>query len=189
MNIIKSISKDRLVILVTHETDIAEFYADRVVRIKDGRVVSDRENDPSQKLDYQLENKIYLKDMEHGVRFRHDGLTVDVYQDEIRETDIKIVIRGGNLYINTGGAFHVVDETANIEMIDAHYSAMDSTIYEDVHFRYDEHMPENFKAKYTSVYNVWNMLASGFRNVRKFSLLKNSCSSDSCARRRLLLPR
>lgn len=172
MNIIKSISKDRLVILVTHETDIAEFYADRVVRIKDGRVVSDRENDPSRKLDYQLENKIYLKDMNHGVRFRHDGLTVDVYQDELRETDIKIVIRGGNLYINTGGTFHVVDETANIEMIDAHYSAMDSTIYEDVHFRYDEHMPENFKAKYTSVYNVWNMLASGFRNVRKFSLLK-----------------
>ena len=35
MNIIKSISKDRLVILVTHETDLARFYASRIIEVKD----------------------------------------------------------------------------------------------------------------------------------------------------------
>ncbi len=172
MNIIKTMSKERLVILVTHETDIAEFYADRIVRLKDGKVVDDRLNDESKRLDYQLENKIYLKDMDHAVRFRQDGATVDLYQDQLREANIKLVIRGGNLYINTGGAYHVVDETSNIEMIDDHYSAMDSSIYEDNQFDYDKYMPEGFQAKYTSVYTPWNMLTSGWKSVKNFSKLK-----------------
>ena len=39
MNIIKAISKQKLVILVTHERDIAEFYSDRVIEIVDGKIV------------------------------------------------------------------------------------------------------------------------------------------------------
>ena len=41
MDILKNLSKDRLVIMVTHNDDLAEEYADRIVRIKDGVVVSD----------------------------------------------------------------------------------------------------------------------------------------------------
>ena len=40
MNIIKSISKEKLVILVTHEKEIAEFYATRIIEIKDGKIVT-----------------------------------------------------------------------------------------------------------------------------------------------------
>ena len=36
MNIIKAISREKLVILVTHEREIAEFYASRIVEIVDG---------------------------------------------------------------------------------------------------------------------------------------------------------
>ena len=42
MNIIKEISKERLVILVSHERSIAEHYADRVIELKDGIVVKVR---------------------------------------------------------------------------------------------------------------------------------------------------
>ena len=41
MDILKDLSKDRLVIMVTHNDDLAEQYADRIVRIKDGVVQSD----------------------------------------------------------------------------------------------------------------------------------------------------
>ena len=44
MNIIKSISQEKLVILVTHEESLAKFYASRIIRLLDGRVVSDEEN-------------------------------------------------------------------------------------------------------------------------------------------------
>ena len=42
MNIIKSISKEKLVILVTHEKELANFYADRIINISDGKVISDK---------------------------------------------------------------------------------------------------------------------------------------------------
>ena len=63
MNIIKKISKDCLVILVTHEKRIAEFYADRIIKIEDGKVIFDEIS--SFEGDYHLEddNNIYLKDM------------------------------------------------------------------------------------------------------------------------------
>ncbi len=41
MNIIKEISKDKLVIMVTHNPELAEEYANRIIRLKDGEVEGD----------------------------------------------------------------------------------------------------------------------------------------------------
>lgn len=172
MNIIKTISKDRLVLLVTHERKIAEFYSDQIIEIKDGFVEKSYENDSSKHLDYQLENKIYLKDMPNKRVFADGETRIELYEDVERKSDIKIVIKGGNLYINTGGAYNIVDEESNIEMINDHYSAMNSSIYEDHDFKYDAYMPENFKAKYTSIYTPWNLISKGFKSVAGFKKLR-----------------
>ena len=41
MNLIKEISKDKLVIMVTHNPEIAEKYSDRIIRLSDGVVIED----------------------------------------------------------------------------------------------------------------------------------------------------
>ena len=41
MEILKEISKDRLIIMVTHNPDLAQTYSSRIVRLLDGRVVGD----------------------------------------------------------------------------------------------------------------------------------------------------
>ncbi len=41
MNILKKISKNRLVIMVTHNPELAEEYSSRIINLKDGRIVSD----------------------------------------------------------------------------------------------------------------------------------------------------
>ena len=41
MELLKQVSKDRLVVMVTHNPELAERYADRIVRVKDGRIVDD----------------------------------------------------------------------------------------------------------------------------------------------------
>ena len=41
MELLKEIAKDRLVILVTHNPELAEQYATRIVRVKDGGILSD----------------------------------------------------------------------------------------------------------------------------------------------------
>lgn len=172
MNIIKTISKDRLVILVTHERHIAEFYSDHVAEMKDGKIIKAYNNDSSRYLDYQLENKIYLKDMPIKTDFKDEDLSVKVYSDEERDTNIKLVIRGNNLYIDTGGAFNIVDESANIEMIDDHYTAMDESYFEENTFDYGAYLPAKYKARYTSIYKLTNMLSSGWRTVSNFKKVK-----------------
>lgn len=41
MNLIKEIAKDKLVIMVTHNPDLANEYANRIIELKDGQVVAD----------------------------------------------------------------------------------------------------------------------------------------------------
>ena len=41
MEILKEISRDKLVIMVTHNPDLAETYATRIIRLLDGLIVSD----------------------------------------------------------------------------------------------------------------------------------------------------
>ena len=177
MNIIKTISRERLVILVTHERRIAEFYSDHVAEMKDGKVIKAYSNDSSRFLDYQLENKIYLRDLPVMKDFSKDGVRVRVYSDDESPAEIKLVIRGGNMYINTGGRLNIVDETANIEMVDEHYQAMDETYFADNDFDYAAYLPKKFKARYSSIYTPFNMLAygwktvKGFKKVRKFLMI------------------
>lgn len=47
MNLLSEIAKDRLVIMVTHNPDLAESYATRVVRLSDGRITDDSDPVPT----------------------------------------------------------------------------------------------------------------------------------------------
>ncbi|MBR4090940.1 MAG: ABC transporter ATP-binding protein/permease [Mogibacterium sp.] len=172
MNIIKAISKDKLVVLVTHERNIAEFYSDYIAEMKDGKIVSIYDNSSSGSLDYQLENRIYLKDMEFHKGLRQDNVSIDVYSDNDNQTDIKLVVRGNNIYIDTNGKYNVVDQNSNVQLIDEHYEAIDETIYEDSDFDYTACLPAEYKARYTPVYSISNMFANGWKTVSNFSLVR-----------------
>lgn len=50
MELLKEVAKDRLVVMVTHNPELAEEYATRIVNLKDGKIISD--SDP-----YIVENK------------------------------------------------------------------------------------------------------------------------------------
>ena len=41
MELLKEVSRDRLVVMVTHNPELAEDYANRIVRVKDGRILGD----------------------------------------------------------------------------------------------------------------------------------------------------
>ncbi len=172
MNLIKKMSKDRLVLLVTHEEDIAKFYSSRIIRLRDGKVISDEINEHDDTLDYQLENKIYLKDLPIGNRIRVGETNLDMYSDSNRAADIKLVLRGNNVFIDTGGKFTVIDENSDIELIDDHYSAIDQSIFEKSNFDYEKYLPGKFKPRYRSEYNIINNIFKGFKTVAGFKTLK-----------------
>ena len=123
MNIIKSISKDKLVILVTHEKDLAYFYATRIIELLDGKVISDINNEHNNGLDYKIENKIYLKDFKNHEIVKSPNINLDYYNDLKEKINIKVIVKNGNIYINTDSKskIEVIDDESAIEIIDDTY--------------------------------------------------------------------
>lgn len=174
MNIIKAISKERLVILVTHEKDIAEFYASRIIEIVDGKIVGDRICDHDNELDYRLDNKVYLKDMPVHKELVQEGVKVDFYSDDDSNADgtvnIKVVIRNNNIYIETPEGINAGSDT--VELIDDHYQKLSKEIYEKYEFNYDEMVGGQQGGKYTSIYNPVSLVTGGFKKIGSYSIIK-----------------
>ena len=174
MNIIKSISEDRLVILVTHEEELADFYASRIIKLLDGRVVSDEINDSADGLDYRVENKIYLKDIKDHKRLNTEKYHIDFYNDSDSDLKLDIVIKNGNIYIkakNEGDRIEVVDDNSSIEMVDAHYTKM--TKAEAAEGSFDiTRLEARGPRKYKSIINPVTMFKNGFKAVFNYNVLK-----------------
>lgn len=173
MNIIKSISRDRLVILVTHERELAKFYSDRIIEISDGKIVKDYENVDNHELDYRLDNKIYLKDMENYSNKEVGSAKVEYYSDNTDKVSFKIVVKNDNIYIESDSLKKIeIINNSNIELVDAHYEKINKKVYEEFSFDFNKVKDNKFKEKYSSIYNVVTSTKKGFRKVLNYSFVK-----------------
>ena len=174
MNIIKAISREKLVILVTHEENLANFYADRIIRLKDGEVISDEINENVEGLDYRIENRIYLQDIKDQRTFGDGDYSLRVFNESGGKMNLDIVISRGNLFIQSrdpGSRVEVVDENSSIELIDDHYRAMTAEEAEARKF-HAERFETSSPLRNTSIVNIFSMIVSGFRTVGKYHILK-----------------
>ena len=171
MNIIKKISEDRLVILVTHEVNLAKFYASRIIEIEDGRVVNDYINDHEDNLDYSIDNNIYLKDIKYNTK--DNKLGIDVYRDKESNLNIQIVLKGNNIFIKSldDRKIEVVDDNSSIEFIDDHYKTLAKKDLNSIDFDYNV-LKHNSKIRYSSIFNPITFITNGFKKVLEYSLIK-----------------
>ena len=174
MNIIKAISKEKLVILVTHEIDLANFYASRIIKFQDGKIIEDYKNSPKESLEYRLDNKLYLKDFESIKSIKNDNLDVEVYSDNKSDgIKLKLVIKDGNIYIQTENhKVEVVDENSAIELVDDHYKKIDKSIYDDSQYNLDKVIDKKYKVKYSSIHSTFKSIINGFKKILNYSILK-----------------
>ena len=174
MNIIKAISKDRLVILVTHETNLANFYASRIIEISDGKVIKDYENTHTNELDYAIDNRFYLKDFKKAENFKDKTNDITIYHDNNEKLQVEIVIKNNNIYIRSknNNSIEVVDEDSSIEFIDDHYHKLDKSELEKYEFDFENIIDKNRKLKYSSIFNPLTFITNGFKKVFSYSLIK-----------------
>lgn len=174
MNIIKAISKEKLVILVTHEKDLAHFYASRIIEIEDGKIVDDYENTHENELDYRIDNKFYLKDFENKEKLEKGDNDIVIYSDNKEPLKLEIIVKNGNIYIksNQQNKIEVVDEDSGIEFIDEHYKKISKDDYEKSTFDSNILDNKNRRIRYTSIYNVFTMLQTGFKKVANYTFMK-----------------
>lgn len=173
MNIIKAISRDKLVVLVTHEKELAHFYASRIIEIVDGEIKNDYLNDHQNDLDYKMDGRIYLKDIEEKVNFKESNVKINTYIEDEEKVDITLVIKHGNIYVQSNGKnkIEVIDENSGIEIINDHYKSMSKKEYEKYQFNL---APHKKKLKYSSIINPFSMMFRGFKQVFGYSLLKKA---------------
>ncbi len=174
MNIIKAISKEKLVILVTHEVELAQFYATRIVEVQDGKVIKDYKNETKESLEYRLDNKIYLKDLSKIHNIKGNKINIDVYSDnDDSPLDIKLVIKNGNILIQAEDKkIEIVDDNSAIELINDHYKKIDKSIYEKYKYSLDDVIDTKYKAKYSSIYGIFKSIRIGFNRILNYSVLK-----------------
>ena len=172
MNIIKSISQSKLVILVTHEKDIAYFYADRVINIEDGKVISDKEN-KSDKLDYRFDNNMYLKDFKYNEKIKDNNFNINIYSDTKEKLKLDIVLKNGNIYIKADDdKIEVVDDDSPIEFINDHYKAIDKKDYEKSNFDLNKLDNSKYRIRYASIFNVFSNISNAIKKILGYSFIK-----------------
>ena len=171
MKIIKSISKDRLVILVTHEVNLAKFYADRIIELKDGSIVKDYINKDKEDLDYAIDNNIYLKDFDKHDVIKDEDKLINIYLDDKDKIKLDIVVRNGNIYINSKNRDNVVviDEDSNIELINDSYKKIQESDIDKYNFDLKDY---GKKKRYSSIFNPISLITNGFKKVFDYSFLK-----------------
>lgn len=174
MNIIKSISKDRLVVLVTHEVNLANFYATRIIELEDGKIINDYENNAENELDYKIDNKFYLKDFENHKELNQDNIKINMYSNDNEIIDLKLIVKNGNIYIKseTNEKIEVIDSNSNIELLNDNYKKIDKQTYEKYEFNFDKVINKNIKQKYSSILNPFTLILNGFRKILDYSVIK-----------------
>lgn len=172
MKIIKSISKDRLVVLVTHEQSLAKFYADRIITIKDGVVEEDYKNDHQDDLDYQIDSVFYLKDMNHkSLNNTEDNVNLYSYDNE--KLNVNIVVKNNNIYIESidGKNIEVVDDSSSISFVNDNYKSIGKDEILKYHFD-TEKLEKKKKIRYSSITNYFKILVDGFNKIFDYPLMK-----------------
>ena len=173
MNIIKSLSRDRLVILVTHERELAKFYSDRIIEIFDGKIVNDYINKDNHELDYKLDNKVYLKDIKMHETIKGKNVNIDYYVEDESKLNLKIVVKNDNIYIESDSPKKIENiNNSNIELVDAHYEKINKKVYEKFSFDYNKVKNDKFKSKYSSIYNIFSGTKRGLMKILNYSFIK-----------------
>ncbi len=111
MRMLKEISKDKLIIMVTHEEHIAKHYGDQIIRIQDGNIIAQEKNGAHGTLDTTTDSDIYLGDLEK-LSFEGDSRDeISVYKDNSTDKPLKarLIIKNKTLYIDIDGDYRNVN--------------------------------------------------------------------------------
>lgn len=173
MNIIKQISKEKLVVLVTHEKDIANFYADRIIELQDGVIVSDKKNSSEVDLELRHETDIYLKDLNQHADLGDESLSVKSYSDreEFKDISVKLILKGNKLFLDVDALniekVQLLDKNSEVNVYDKHFESVSRDSMIESTFDYDEVVDESKTINKHSVISFKETLKLAFNKVKE----------------------
>ncbi len=168
MDLLKQISRDRLVLLVTHESNLVDYYCDTVIELSDGKVVNIRNNDSADGFSARGKNDIYLGELQKS-EMSDENTSIEFYGDA-PETPIKLKI------VNEGGKLYVRIDTPKVQVLD---EASEVKLREGVYVQSEEKTKSHSRvdmseltpiqgSRYGRLFTFWAAVKSGYEeNFKK----------------------
>ncbi len=173
MDLLKSISKNSLVLLVTHEAELVDHYCDRVIELFDGSVVGERTNEAANGYFSPDKNAVYLGQLEKSAVCL-DSVNIEYYGEKPNTPiDIKIVNSNGKMLLTvlTPGV-RIIDNSSEIKLIEGVYEQKNTSA--DVHPQLDiSPLPPIEGKHYGKLFSFTSSLKSGYESFVGRSKKKN----------------
>lgn len=168
MSILKTISKECLVLLVTHEKRIARFFGDRIIEIRDGKVVRD-ENNFAGSYERSDDSNIYLKEYDAD-KFQSDFADFRLYHSKGQEPvgiELNLVWKDDKLYLqNLTDCDIVLEGKENgIQILDEERPTLDLDSIDNLQYNLSQ-LPGKGTAK-LPLREVWRMALSNIQMLGK----------------------
>ena len=122
MDLLKAISKDHLVLLVTHEAKLVDHYCDKVIELQDGKIVGERENVTALGYEARDKNDVYLGELERQSA-EGEWAEIEYYGDAPKvPLKLKIVNSEGRIYLKIDSdKVSVIDDSSEIRLREGVY--------------------------------------------------------------------
>lgn len=161
MDLLREISENHLVILVTHEADLVGLYCDKIVELKDGKVVNISDNNISTKHIARDKNDIYLGELNKTTN-TSEYLNLEYYGEELNKPlDIKVVNKDGKIYLQVNTPrVQIIDEASEVKLKDGSFEETKEEIKE---YKKMEEIPEFTGKKYGKLFNAKSSIKSGYQ--------------------------
>ena len=124
MDLLKAISQDHLVLLVTHEANLVDYYCDSVIELSDGKVVGIQNKTDATGYVARDKNDIYLGELQkHTQSDTHIDLT---YYGELppQPIHLTVVSYGGHTYLKINSdKVQIIDESSEVTLREGTFEA------------------------------------------------------------------
>lgn len=116
MDILKEISRTKLVAIVTHEITLIKKYADSYIKLVDGKL--DENTELGEVFEYDTErNNIYV-DKTPREELKEGALGIQFYGEKPTEKDtVQVFNDNGNIYIRAGASVTILDDKSEKKII------------------------------------------------------------------------
>lgn len=121
---LKKLSKDKLVIIVSHDREFSELYADRIIELSDGNVISDVEVENSEEQEKVQDNLVFENEIisvKEGYHLtEEDRIAINDYIDTLGTEGAKIKLFGSRRrkkFVNTDESKIKEQDSKNFKLI------------------------------------------------------------------------
>ena len=164
MDLLKKIAENHLVILVTHEASLVDYYCDRVIELSDGKIISTRDNHGANGYAARSKNDIYLGELEKSEAVT-GGVSVEYYgQSPKLPVKLRIVNSGGKIYLSVDDdSIQILDGTSEVKLREGVYTEVEKAEENKANVDMSKLPPMegshygrlfNFKSSFKSGYNA-----------------------------------